>query len=43
MLSPAGSGLIDAQQSAAGLISVLESERPLNGHWYDYAGKEIPW
>jgi len=39
----AGSGLIDAEQSVAGLISVLESGRPLNGHWYDFAGKEIPW
>ena len=39
----AGSGLIDAQQSAAGLISVLESGRPLNGNWYDFAVKEIPW
>ena len=26
-------GLIDAAESAGGLISVLESGLPLNGHW----------
>ena len=30
-------------QSVSGLISVLESDRPLNGRWYDYKGEEIPW
>ncbi len=36
-------GLIDASESAGGLISVLESDLPLNGHWYDYKHEEIPW
>jgi NAD(P)-dependent dehydrogenase (short-subunit alcohol dehydrogenase family) len=36
-------GLIDAAESAGGLISVLESGLPLNGHWYDYKHEEIPW
>lgn len=26
-------GLINADQSAGGLIGVLESDLPLNGHW----------
>ncbi|KAK9914895.1 hypothetical protein WJX75_002004 [Coccomyxa subellipsoidea] len=37
------SGLIDAQTSVAGLISVLESGKPLVGRWYDYKHDEIPW
>ena len=37
------SGLIDASTSAAGLISVLESGKPLSCHWYDYKHEEIPW
>ena len=37
------SGLIDAQTSAAGLISLLESGKPLSCHWYDYKHEEIPW
>ncbi|CAK0780445.1 hypothetical protein CVIRNUC_005056 [Coccomyxa viridis] len=37
------SGLIDAKTSAAGLISVLESGKPLSCHWYDYKHEEIPW
>jgi NAD(P)-dependent dehydrogenase (short-subunit alcohol dehydrogenase family) len=36
-------GLIDAATSAKGLLSVLESDLPLNGHWYDYKQEEIPW
>eukprot|EP00879_Flechtneria_rotunda_P000620 GHRR01000733.1.p1 GENE.GHRR01000733.1~~GHRR01000733.1.p1 ORF type:complete len:275 (+),score=70.05 GHRR01000733.1:3258-4082(+) len=36
-------GLIDAQTSVAGLLSVLESDKPLNGQWYDYKGEAIPW
>lgn len=39
----AGSGLIDAADSAAGLISVLESDLLLDGKWYDYAKKPILW
>ena len=37
------SGLIDAKTSVAGLISVLESDKPLSCHWYDYKHDEIPW
>lgn len=36
-------GLIDTHTCVAGLLGVLESDKPLQGHWYDYAGKEIPW
>jgi hypothetical protein len=36
-------GLIDAQTSVTGLISVLESGKPLKGMWYDYKHEEIPW
>ncbi|GAB4820963.1 hypothetical protein N2152v2_008009 [Parachlorella kessleri] len=36
-------GLVTAEASAAGLLHVLESGRPLNGRWYAYDGKEIPW
>ncbi|CAG9466601.1 unnamed protein product [Pedinophyceae sp. YPF-701] len=38
-----GNGLIDVDECVSGLISVLESDRELNGRWYDFAGKEIPW
>ncbi|GAB4820966.1 hypothetical protein N2152v2_008012 [Parachlorella kessleri] len=38
-----GQGLIDVDESVSGLISVLESDRPLNGKWYAFDGKEIPW
>lgn len=27
----------------AGLLAVLESDRELNGRWYDFAGREVPW
>lgn len=30
-------------QSVSGLISVLESGKPLNGRWYDFKSEEIPW
>jgi NAD(P)-dependent dehydrogenase (short-subunit alcohol dehydrogenase family) len=36
-------GLIDTSESVSGMLAVLESGRPLNGCWYDFAGKEIPW
>eukprot|EP01024_Parvocaulis_polyphysoides_P037225 TRINITY_DN33139_c0_g1_i1.p1 TRINITY_DN33139_c0_g1~~TRINITY_DN33139_c0_g1_i1.p1 ORF type:complete len:259 (+),score=33.83 TRINITY_DN33139_c0_g1_i1:77-778(+) len=36
-------GLITVDQSVGGMLDVLESDRKLNGCWYDYAGKEIPW
>ena len=35
-------GLIDVEESAGGLISVLE-ELELNGKWYDYKKEEIKW
>jgi len=38
-----GQGLIDVQTSVSGMLSVLESNSPLNGHWYDYKAEEIPW
>eukprot|EP00793_Prasinoderma_coloniale_P005732 PRCOL_00004206-RA len=41
---PQGRGLIDADESAAGLLAICE--RPsdeIQGRWFDYAGKEIPW
>ncbi|KAF8061359.1 gghA [Scenedesmus sp. PABB004] len=37
-----GSGLIDADTSVAGMLSVLESDRPLNGGWWDYKGEVVP-
>ena len=38
-----GRGLIDADESAAGLIKAMEGEYgPINGCWYDYKGDEIP-
>lgn len=37
------SGLIDPDQSAGGLISVLESGKELQGQWYDYKHEAIPW
>ena len=27
----------------AGLLAVLESDRELNGKWYAFDGKEVPW
>lgn len=27
----------------AGLLAVLESDRELNGRWWAWDGKEIPW
>lgn len=27
----------------AGLLAVLESDRQLNGKWYAFDGKEVPW
>ncbi len=38
-----GSGLVSAEESVAGMLAVLEGGAPLNGRWWDYAGKEIPW
>ncbi len=40
---PVARGPCAGTQSVAGLISVLESGRPLSGRWYDYKGEEIPW
>jgi hypothetical protein len=31
------------QTSAAGMIGILESDRDLNGGWWDYKGDAIPW
>lgn len=38
-----GGGLIDADESAGGLIGVLESDQPLNGKWWDYKSEAIPF
>lgn len=39
-----GRGLIDADESAAGLIRAMQSEfGEINGRWYDYKADEIPW
>jgi hypothetical protein len=38
-----GQGLIDVQESVAGMLAVLESSKPLNGEWYDFKGEKIPW
>lgn len=39
-----GRGLIDADESAAGLIKAMQGEfGPINGKWYDYKAEEIPW
>lgn len=35
-------GTIDAQSCAAGLLKVLESDKP-TGTWWDYKGEEVPW
>lgn len=36
-------GLIDVDESVSGLVSVLESDMPLNGKWYDFKQEVIPW
>ncbi|WP_404384043.1 SDR family oxidoreductase [Caenispirillum salinarum] len=37
-------GLIDTQESVAGMRKVIDGAGPdQSGHFYDYAGKEIPW
>lgn len=28
---------------SAGLLGVLEGDKELNGRWYDYSGKVVPW
>ena len=39
-----GRGLIDADESARGLIAAMEGAfGEINGRWYDYKGDEIPW
>lgn len=37
-----GSGRIDAKTCAAGLLAVIESDKP-SGSWWDYKGDEISW
>lgn len=36
-------GLINVDESVSGMLAVLEGDKPLNGHWYAFDGKEIPW
>ena len=39
-----GRGLIDADESARGLLAAMEGAfGEINGRWYDYKGDEIPW
>lgn len=36
-------GLIDDATSVAGMISVLENEKDINGMLFDYKHEKIPW
>lgn len=36
-------GWISADESTAGILSVLESGKELNDRFYAYDGSEIPW
>ena len=39
-----GRGLIDAEESAAGMIAVMEGAAGnIRGMWYDYKLEAIPW
>lgn len=38
-----GNGLIDSKTSVEGMLRVLESGKPLNGRWWAWDGKEVPW
>lgn len=38
-----GYGYIDCETSVSGMIRVLESNKDLQGTWYAFDGKEIPW
>ena len=39
-----GRGLIDAEESAAGLIAVMEGTfGDCEQNWFDYKGDAIPW
>lgn len=38
-----GNGLIDTNTCVKGLLGVLEGDKELNGRWYDYSGKVVPW
>ncbi|GIL73427.1 hypothetical protein Vretimale_17582 [Volvox reticuliferus] len=38
-----GNGWISVEESTTGLMTVLESEGPLNGRFFSYNGTEIPW
>lgn len=41
------SGLISAEESASGLLGVLDAgatgKLDLSGRWYDFKKEEIPW
>ena len=43
LFNTGGNGWIDAEESAAGLIGVMESGVALNGRFLTYNGEEIPW
>ncbi|PNH09567.1 C-factor [Tetrabaena socialis] len=38
-----GNGWVDVEESAGGMVDVLESGEPLNGRFLSYKGEEIPW
>ena len=38
-----GRGLIEKEECVRGLLAVLDSERELNGRWFDYKFEEVPW
>jgi NAD(P)-dependent dehydrogenase (short-subunit alcohol dehydrogenase family) len=38
-----GQGLIDADQSARGMLALLENDLPAVGGWMDYKGDVVPW
>ena len=37
-----GNGLIDAEESVAGMLKILETSG-MNGRWFDYKGDVVPW
>jgi hypothetical protein len=34
---------VDVEESATGIMRVLEDGRQLNGRWWSFSGDEIPW
>lgn len=38
-----GNGWVDVEESASGLLGVLESGQQLNGRFLSFKGEDIPW